>query len=219
MQSVGGEGRTVIFVSHNLPALQNLCTRCILLNRGQVEADGNPEDVIQRYLACCPTTGGGTVSLVRHGGRTGDSIEAMKEVSILSPTGEPNPVICIHDDVMFRVEFELPQPVGDVTFGLVVKNQFGAPVFGVNNLVNPSGPLPRPIQKGTVEGTLRKLPLMPGHYTIDLYLGSRGRNFDIVEGATELVVEPRDVFGSGHLPPPSAGNILWPAEWAIHFRE
>jgi ABC-type glutathione transport system ATPase component len=51
MDDVGRAGRTVLFVSHNMNAIQRLCTRCILLERGQLVTDGPTADVTTRYLA------------------------------------------------------------------------------------------------------------------------------------------------------------------------
>ena len=45
-----GEGRTVLFVSHNMASVQNLCTRAIILKEGNLEKSGNPTDVINEYL-------------------------------------------------------------------------------------------------------------------------------------------------------------------------
>ncbi|MDZ7949477.1 ABC transporter ATP-binding protein [Nostoc sp. DedQUE09] len=50
MQDVGKEGRTVIFVSHNMGTIQSLCSRCILLNSGLVIADDIPASIVQLYL-------------------------------------------------------------------------------------------------------------------------------------------------------------------------
>ena len=50
MGAVAKEGRTVLFVSHNVAAVKSLCTRAILLDRGQVDCDGRVDEVIDRYL-------------------------------------------------------------------------------------------------------------------------------------------------------------------------
>src|SRR5260221_7390403 len=50
MTEVAGGGRTVLFVSHNLPAVQGLCTRVIRLHGGEVIAEGDPETIIAQYL-------------------------------------------------------------------------------------------------------------------------------------------------------------------------
>jgi lipopolysaccharide transport system ATP-binding protein len=50
MDSVTGEGRTVLFVSHNMQAIQNFCTRAILLDHGEIVLNSTPEDAISLYL-------------------------------------------------------------------------------------------------------------------------------------------------------------------------
>lgn len=50
MKSVGAEGRTVLFVSHNMGAISRLCSRAICINHGEVHDDGAPADVVDRYL-------------------------------------------------------------------------------------------------------------------------------------------------------------------------
>jgi len=51
MQDVGKEGRTILFVSHNIQAVYELCSQGVLLNRGKVESVGEPKDVIEKYLS------------------------------------------------------------------------------------------------------------------------------------------------------------------------
>ncbi|MCR4324881.1 MAG: ABC transporter ATP-binding protein [Candidatus Curtissbacteria bacterium] len=50
MQDVSKQGRTVLFVSHNLPAVINICRRVIYLKDGKIVADGNAEKIVSRYL-------------------------------------------------------------------------------------------------------------------------------------------------------------------------
>ncbi|MFQ4140817.1 polysaccharide ABC transporter ATP-binding protein [Chlorogloeopsis sp. ULAP02] len=50
MEDVGREGRTVLFVSHNMSTIQSLCSRCILLKKGQISTDDQSDLVIQHYL-------------------------------------------------------------------------------------------------------------------------------------------------------------------------
>jgi lipopolysaccharide transport system ATP-binding protein len=51
MQQVAGQGRTVLFVSHNMPTVIQLCQRAILMKSGSLVMDGQPEDVVHRYYA------------------------------------------------------------------------------------------------------------------------------------------------------------------------
>ncbi|MCP4500142.1 MAG: ABC transporter ATP-binding protein, partial [Deltaproteobacteria bacterium] len=51
MSEIADEGRTVIFVSHNMAAVRSLCSRCLLLENGTVKADGVAEDILDKYLS------------------------------------------------------------------------------------------------------------------------------------------------------------------------
>jgi lipopolysaccharide transport system ATP-binding protein len=50
MRQVSRHGRTVLFVSHNMTAIKSLCTRAVLIEKGQVGLDGNVDEVVDRYL-------------------------------------------------------------------------------------------------------------------------------------------------------------------------
>ncbi len=51
MESAAKSGRTVLFVSHNMGAIESLCSRAIMLKNGQLVKDGNPDEVIRFYLS------------------------------------------------------------------------------------------------------------------------------------------------------------------------
>jgi lipopolysaccharide transport system ATP-binding protein len=61
MGEIGREGRTVLFVSHNMPSTVNLCQRAILLNAGKTVIDGKAAEVVQHYLSTARSAGGGVV--------------------------------------------------------------------------------------------------------------------------------------------------------------
>lgn len=100
MHDVGKEGRTVIFVSHNMPAVTNLCERVVLLDEGYLKMDGLSHQVVGAYLRSATnimsvrewpdpnTAPGGEVARLRavrvrdEEGRTASSIDIRKPVSI-----------------------------------------------------------------------------------------------------------------------------------------
>lgn len=112
----------------------------------------------------------------------------------------------------------MPRPLTDITFGFVINSQYSFPVLGNNNLVIPSPPLKKPVRKGSVSFIISKLPLMPGRYSIDLYFGSYGQNFDIIEGGLDLDVDPSDIIKTGRLPS-NSGDVFWPVDWEITLNE
>jgi len=58
MDEVAGSGRTVIFISHNLDAIQRLCPRCVLMDHGRIIADGPTDAIVSRYLSSVSDTAG-----------------------------------------------------------------------------------------------------------------------------------------------------------------
>jgi hypothetical protein len=60
---------------------------------------------------------------------------------------------------------------------------------------------------------VRDLPLMPGTYSADLFLGDSYRDYDVVLDAISFEVVAADVFGSGRLPDADCGSVFWPASW------
>ncbi len=215
MSNVASHGRTVLFVSHNVAAIQNLCNRCLLLKEGRLVMNGRVETILSEYMRSSADAGYSRQELRRHSGRVPDSVAAMREIRVRSDSNENESLIRMGDDVTVEVFFEVEESLNDVTFGLQIKNHLGIAVFGNNTLVMPASTVERPLRSGVVRGHIPRLPLMPGVYSIDLYLGSNGQNFDVIYGACFLEVSQFDVFGTGRIPPKTTGSIFWPITWVI----
>jgi lipopolysaccharide transport system ATP-binding protein len=70
-------------------------------------------------------------------------------------------------------------------------------------------------ERGRIECALRRLPLMPGQYHINVYCTVNGVLADWVQDAATITVEPGDYFGTGKLPPSSHGGLLVGQEWNL----
>jgi lipopolysaccharide transport system ATP-binding protein len=124
MEDYGASGRTVLFVSHNMPAIARLCDRAILLRGGRVELDGPASDVVAHYLQ----TESGSASL-----RTwddlatapGDDLVKLRAARVVGEDGE-------------RLDAaDVRRPVGiEITFDVLRR---GVPVFPKIKLVNGQG--------------------------------------------------------------------------------
>ena len=99
--------------------------------------------------------------------------------------------------------------------GVVVKDRYESPIFGINNRIVPGYQLAKGVTSGEIVCHFVQIPLMPGSYSLDLYLGDEHRDIDIVTQALSFHVDPADVFGSGKLPPDSAGSVFVPATWSF----
>ena len=90
----GAQGRTVLFVSHNLAAVQRLCDRALLIEGGRVAQDGTPADVVAAYVhGSSPRARGSLVKVPEDAQRNGTGETRLREVSISDTDGRPLPAL------------------------------------------------------------------------------------------------------------------------------
>jgi lipopolysaccharide transport system ATP-binding protein len=128
MQEVGEQGRTVLFVSHNMHAVTRLCTRTILLDGGHVLLDGPSREVVSAYLRSCL----GTTAKREYADDEripGDDIVRLHAVRIVNETGETAESVDIRKSVGIEMDFEVIQPGHVLTPGYQIANEEGLIVF------------------------------------------------------------------------------------------
>ena len=214
MGEVAKAGRTVLFVSHNMASIQSLCSTGVMLEGGAVTSAGNVDRVIADYLSKCNDVASGEVSLTAHPGRRRGMKPMMTDVQVLDLQGRIISVLPMGGSIDVRVGFKSSQRRIEPVLGIVVKNSMSAPIFGVNNRFIGANRAALS-DHGAVTCRLENLPLMPGRHYLDLYFGDMHQNYDVIENAVAIDVNHADVFGTGKLPPASAGPIYWPATWSI----
>jgi ABC-type polysaccharide/polyol phosphate transport system ATPase subunit len=165
MESVEREGRTVVFVSHNLEAVTTLCTRAILLDQGRIAAEGPSLEVVDAYLSP-PTSPTGEERQVEdpHG-----SI-ALHSVSVIDESGEP--VTALRRDKPFAIEirFSLRTAVPGLDLATYVLNSRGAEVL--NEAWSDTAP-DRPSGPGEYLARLEIPPVLNvGDHTAGVWIGT-----------------------------------------------
>src|SRR5262249_35351580 len=118
MGCVAKEGRTVLFVTHNIPAIRSLCERCIILERGHLAFSGQAEDCIERYLAQ-NSTGCNAPSVVFQK-------PAKRRLWMHSATlicnGRISTILSMGDSLALAVDFISELPVRHPRLGFVLKS-------------------------------------------------------------------------------------------------
>jgi len=109
MQDVRKQGRTVLFVSHNMPAVAMLCSRAILLNGGQIVMDGLPSEVIGRYLSSDGNTAAERewLDVEKAPGR---DVARLRSIRVIGRDGRTAPSVDIRDDVGIEMVFDVIRP-------------------------------------------------------------------------------------------------------------
>jgi lipopolysaccharide transport system ATP-binding protein len=159
MSEIGQRGRTVMFVSHSMPAILRLCNRAILLDRGRVIADGSTAAVVRTYLE----SGLGRTSERVWEDPTdapGDHVARLRAVRILPRDGSPPEEVDIRQPVDVQVEY-WNHAEGSLrpSVNLHFFNDEGVCLF-VTNDWNDRGWWGRPRRPGLVTATCR----IPGNF-------------------------------------------------------
>jgi lipopolysaccharide transport system ATP-binding protein len=213
MERVAGEGRTVLFVSHNLTAVQSLCPRSMLLANGREIMTGPTGDVIEEYVRTIRRHA--TTSLSARSDREGTGRFRFTGISFEDPRG-PVDVAVTGDDLEIVLDYESSdgQPVRGAGFAIGVYTVLGALVLQLQSDVAGSTVTTIP-PVGSVRCKVPRLPLPAGHYVLNLMGASGGTPADWVQRACELTVAEGDFFGSGRRLPDAHQTVLVDQEWGV----
>ncbi|MBS0227271.1 MAG: ABC transporter ATP-binding protein [Proteobacteria bacterium] len=220
MNDVAKQGRTVLFVSHNMAAVQKLCSRAIWMREGQVASSGEPGEVIGAYLEASGQQASGEA--IRPGYLYWrESIAEAEDAGItslqmLDAYDRPVQAAATFERLRFRIGFETRRAYRSFSAVLQVNTSDGVSLLLTST--TPDQSLPFSVEPGThgIDCEFERFPLAAGEYMLDLGLAIPGieyvwRN----EVLCRLRVEPRDVFGSG-LPPDSRRYLVaTPSHWAL----
>jgi lipopolysaccharide transport system ATP-binding protein len=219
MESLRSGGRTVLFVSHNMAAVENLCSRGIWLEGGTVREDGPTADIIRSYMGTFAAGQAEVTDLSSVSERRGDGALRFTGFEMLDDRGLPMGVVRSGESVTFRFHYAAETPIPHPVFGFRLLTEYGTLVavtgfwhYGIEVPLLPSG-------KGTVEVTIPVLNLMPSRYVLSLWItGSGGVVHDIIDNSAVIDVEAADIYGSGRVPDSRFGIVHLPQSWSINGR-
>jgi lipopolysaccharide transport system ATP-binding protein len=215
MRDVSASGRTVLFVSHNMAAIESLCNRCLLILEGRLTAVGTPHELVTKYLAAESLPENSTRDLAQHPGRRGGMAPIMRNVSLRSQDGLAASTIRMGEGVTIRLDFDYGQRRMRPFLNISIKNNYGVPILTASTRIQNQYQFHEPVSAGSITCHLRDLPLLQGSYSIDLFLSEEYQNNDVVYDAISFEVVEADVFGTGQVPPANEGSIFWSAEFEM----
>jgi lipopolysaccharide transport system ATP-binding protein len=168
MNAVARSGRTVLFVSHNMVAVEELCDRVVLLRRGVIERVGPSREVIGRYLS---SRSDGLLSApgdLRE--REGSGRVRIAGIEILSADGGRRlESLQFNESFRIRLRYVVSEAIRDARFGVFVLTEQGERVFLVDTAE--TGPTGLAIaEKGQIDCLIRSPRLVPGRYGIEAYI-------------------------------------------------
>ncbi len=198
MEDVSRGGRTVLFVSHSMPAIQRLCKRGILLSKGKVEFDGPVTEVVERYLSV-------------HASGAYTAVADPSKPTITSAAADWDELEGV---IRIRVGFESPFSLVP-NLGVVLFDPVGVPIFGTNPDIDPPDIDAPAMSSGTIELAISSVELRPDTYNASLWLGDHYHNYCVVENAISIQVNGgvRDPNQPGRA---EIGSALLQTHWRYH---
>ena len=212
--AVAKQGRTVLFVSHNLAAVQSLCPRTLLLHRAALERDGDSASVIGVYLSeQAKDANNASTSLWNHPNRPPNCRPLFSYVKTLRSNGTPTTSLLPGDDLIFEIELVPDEPISEPTLGIGIDNSRGQRIFSV--LTHFAGcDWPKLERPTIVTCTIPAIDLVPGRYLMNLSLGNAYNTWmDAITHAASFTIEQSDYFGTGRMPTSDLGVVLAQSRW------
>ncbi len=215
MGNVASQGRTVLFVSHDLNAVQNLCKRAILLKNGAIVKDGNSTTVVQEYLEL---KDGETTVLHERKDRTGRGEVMLTDISLIdNDSSRAVPLVLSGSEISFLISYK------SINFDQLNQLEIGIDIFDHSRRF--ITPLHEKVdcrklngipQAGIMECKIANFPLLSGKYRLDVNLYANGKFCDGVRDAFFFEVANgghyKQPYNNGH----GSEGVLVRQDWKIH---
>ena len=203
-----GEGRTVLFVSHQLSAIEVLCNRAILLNKGQVLTDDVTSKVVSSYMLNGSNNVKDTNQIVDCKGAQIHSFELLIGNESVKDENK-----CIKTGQEFGIKFSIKNGVEtrrNVKFNLELKTMSGTAITSLGNQFNGFELPIHQISEFVVEVNAKGIHLTPGIYVINLWYDDPALPKPVYkEEVLRIEVIESDFYGTGLIPNmPQQGSIL-----------
>jgi len=217
MGEIAQVGRTVLFVSHNLAAIQSLATRVIVTDQGQIVFDGSGQEGIQKYLTSSQSAMDGQALLNRTDRVGGDRVR-LEDVSFYDGLARQPAIALVSGQSVIAgltINNQLTTTVSDVVCSIGFFTMTGQYLFGcrsdclgVTYSVDPG--------RTTLECCIPKWPLSEGRYVYNLMLQRSGDTLDWIKEAGYIDVHNGDFYGSGRLPAANRQGVFIDHFWEQH---
>jgi lipopolysaccharide transport system ATP-binding protein len=208
MASVARQGRTVLFVSHNLAAVRSLCTRGILLRDGVVALDGQAPAVIDEYLRGLEQLAAPDLLLRSDRGGTGAVRLTRVEISIPG-----SPAAALATGRPARIVLEVDEVVPGLSCSFTVYDALGQPVTAFDSSVDSPHDARDARAAGRFICEIDELLLLPGRYRVNAAISRGGEMLDHLEAAAFIEVDHGYVQGRPAPPLASYGSMAMPHRW------
>jgi len=171
MENVSNQGRTVVFVSHNMNVLQRLCPNSILLDHGKLIAQDKTDEIIKQYLSTTSSKSAGPNILIDLSTQERDGTGKIRFESMIYASNQPSLAFNPYTGGPFEISVTLVSKIACSveSIAVIIFDRYGTKLVNADTLS-----LGRPVDllKGTntIRFQMNQLHLNPGLYTIGLWV-------------------------------------------------
>jgi homopolymeric O-antigen transport system ATP-binding protein len=210
MDNVAKQGRTVLFVSHNMTAVEALCTRGIYLSEGCVVSDAPILESIRCYIA--ESSNSTSQSLAERSDRYGDGRLRFTAWWIEDQEGLRVNNVIVGQNVRFCFAYKAAKTLRNVHVAFNLQEQIGNPIVNCNTSSVDQDFAVVP-EEGIFVCEIKKFPLRASRYIGNLFCKVQDSLADWVQHAFVAEVMDGDFYGTGKLP--DQGRVLLSQGWAV----
>ncbi len=208
-----GEGRTVIFVSHDMAAVKKMCDRAILLEQGKIIKEGDPSSVIDFYLQNVGNMDQLNDAQLMHR-RKGNGKFILVGLEFLDEKNVPLKIVKTGMNIQLRMLYKMHEQGPHPVVNLIFRNNLHQQVINLLSRDSYEGII-KLSREGEIVISIPHFPLLPGRYTVDFNLKYDQEITDAAESIVTIDVEKGDFFGTGKLSESLKNGFLTYHTWEI----
>jgi len=213
MHNLQRGGRTVLFVSHNMAAVENLCSRGIWLAEGSVQLDGSAREVIEAYMNSLTSTDSVSGEFTMTGQRHGSGEIRFTRVEFRSTDGSLQEVTRSGNAIVIRLHYRANEPIEHGHFALRLSTEHGTLITEAGTWYHGLDVPLIPPGEGYVDLEIDDLNLVSGRYYLSLKAGYETHVYDTLENAVYLDVEEAPIYGSSRCIDSRQGVVFFRQRW------
>jgi len=205
------EGRTVLFVSHNMGAVRQLCSRGVYLRSGSLIVQDTIENCIQIYL---------------HDLRSNSDIlegewhypySKIIEKIVIKSDNRPSGVISSGNDLEIYVKYRTGCIIQNPCIGIIIRDELNQPLIAINNKHYQTHSNRWTILNGNeIKIKIPIFPLYAGYYSCDIHIGDWFKDYEVIKNAFSFQVVKNNFTESSELPDENFNKVIIKnVEWSI----
>ncbi len=206
------EGRTVLFVSHNMGAVESLCKQALILNQGDIVYSGTADKAISHYLKTCFLEN--TQELINRKDRKGRGEVRITKIEIEDPSGKKHVPFYPGSDLYISINYTGTNKVRNLQVLIGIYDSLNTGIIRLDTDV--TGKIPNILcSTGKIICKAKNINIVPGHYRLNIALFQNGIMDDYIRDAASFDIRESDYFKTGKQIDTKIAKVLIEHSWEL----